>query len=315
MVRWSRYTPQNLLAAIRHPRLLVGEFNRLGVKFNRWSHDRFRSSGGTRVMDEDWDNLLILDACRFDMFKAQNRISGDLQRRRSLGSESWEFLESNFAGESFHDTVYITANPHAPKLPSRTFHDVINLLDEGWDAELGTVRPETVVEATLEAQEEYPRKRLITHFMQPHYPFIGDCGQQLEHKGITIHLSDEGRTDMGRKVWTNLRDGRLNRNRVWKAYRENLDIVLAHVERLLESLSGLTIVTSDHGNLLGELTFPIPARGYGHPPNLDVDELRTVPWLVVESSKRREIVAQPPEERDELGSKVVEDRLHDLGYR
>ena len=311
----SRYTLENLLDAIRHPRRLLGELNRLGVRANIWSHERFRSSSGTPVMDEKWDNLLILDACRFDMFETQNTIAGDLQRRRSLGSESWEFLEANFEGRSFHDTVYVTANPHAPKLSGGTFHAVINLLDEGWDTELGTVRPETVAEATLRAQTEYPEKRLIAHFMQPHYPFIGEYGRQLEHKGISIHLPTEERTEADRKVWTDLGYGRLDREHVLTAYRENLDIVLDHVQDLLDSLSGRSVVSSDHGNLLGELTRPIPARGYGHPRGLDTDELRTVPWLIIEGTDRRTTVAEPPAERNELDADVVEDRLHDLGYR
>jgi len=311
----SRYTLENLLDAIRHPRRLLGELNRIGVRANIRSHQRFGSSSGTPVMEEDWDNLLILDACRFDMFEAQNTIAGDLQRRRSLGSESWEFLEANFEGRSFYDTVYVTANPHAPKLSGGTFHAVINLLDEGWDAGLGTVRPETVAEATLRAQTEYPEKRLIAHFMQPHYPFIGEHGRQLEHKGISIHLSAEERTEADRKVWTDLGYGRLDREHVLAAYRENLDIVLDHVEDLLDSLPGRSVVSSDHGNLIGELTRPIPARGYGHPRGLDTDELRTVPWLVIEGADRRTTVAEPPAERNELDTDVVEDRLHDLGYR
>ncbi|WP_206536686.1 hypothetical protein [Halococcus thailandensis] len=265
-------------------------------------------------MAEDWDNLLILDACRFDMFETQNSIAGDLQHRRSLGSESWEFLSENFADRTFHDTVYVTANPHAPKIPSGTFHAVVNLLEEGWDAELGTVHPETVVEAVQQAQNQYPEKRLIAHFMQPHYPFIGEHGRDLNHKGISIHLSSE-QSDTKRKVWTNLGYGRLNRAQVVNAYRENLDIVLNYVEDLLDSLSGRSVVTSDHGNLIGETTSPIPARGYGHPRGLNSDELRIVPWLVVEGSDRRTTVADTPTEQDETDSRVVRDRLHDLGYR
>lgn len=311
----SRYTPENLLSAVSNPRLLLGELHRIGVRCNAWLHERSKPSAGTRVMDEDWDNLIILDGCRFDMFESQNTIRGDLQRRRSLGSESWEFLNANFAGDTYHDTVYVTANPHAPKLPSGTFHDVINLLEGGWDEELGTVRPETVVEATLQAQKQYPNKRLIAHFMQPHYPFIGERGQNLAHKGITVHLSTEERTDTKRKVWTDLAYNRLDKDRVQDAYWENLDIVLDHVDNLLGSLSGLSVVSSDHGNLLGETTHPIPADGYGHPRGLNIDELRIVPWLLVGGSKRRTVVAETPAEPDVPDSAVVEERLHDLGYR
>ena len=36
-------------------------------------------------MKEDWDNLVILDACRYDMFKKLNTINGKLEYKISIG--------------------------------------------------------------------------------------------------------------------------------------------------------------------------------------------------------------------------------------
>lgn len=314
MVGFGRYTLENLVAGLRNPRIFLGELYRFGVDFNIAYHQRTHSKHGTRVIEEDWDNLIILDACRFDMFRDQNYISGDLQHRRSLGSESWEFLRSNFLGEELHETVCVTANPHVPKLPTGTFHAVVNLLEGGWDAERRTVLPETMVTAAQQATKQYPDKRLIIHFMQPHFPFIGDIGQRLEHGGIE-QPSAEGDGGSKRHVWGSLGHGRISKAHVWKAYRENLDIVLPHVETLLESLSGKSVVTADHGNLVGERTSPLPVRGYGHPRGLDAPELRTVPWLVVEGEDRRSIVAEPPVDDANPDEHLVEQRLEALGYR
>jgi hypothetical protein len=314
MVGFGRYTLENFVAALHNPRIFLGEIYRFGVEFNIAYYRRTHSERGVHVIEEDWDNLIILDACRFDMFEEQNCISGDLQYRRSLGSESWEFLRANFVGEKFHDTIYVTANPHSPKLPDGTFHAVINLLDDGWNAEQRTVLPETVVEATRRAAEQYPNKRLIVHFMQPHFPFIGAIGQRLEHGGIEEpSAKDDG--DSKRHVWGSLGHGRIQKAHVWEAYRENLDIVLTHVEALLESLPGKSVVTSDHGNLVGERTSPLPVRGYGHPRGLDAPELRTVPWLVVNGADRRSIATEPPVGETSPDERVVEDRLEALGYR
>src|SRR6056297_529711 len=62
---------------------------------------RARYGPGTRVMDEDWDNLIILDACRYDMFAEQVDLDGELESRISLGSTSEEFLEQNFGDNTF----------------------------------------------------------------------------------------------------------------------------------------------------------------------------------------------------------------------
>lgn len=50
----------------------------------RW-YRFFRASRTAAVMDEDWDNLLILDACRFDMFENRNILPGQLDYIYSKG--------------------------------------------------------------------------------------------------------------------------------------------------------------------------------------------------------------------------------------
>ncbi len=309
----TRYNFENFVDAINNPEQFIGEVNRIGVGINKRIHALSRRNSGTRVADEDWDNFVILDGCRYDMFEEQCPIDGELQQRRSLGSESWEFLRENFLGETHHDTVYVTANPHAPKLPEGTFYTTINLLEEGWSEEDQTVLPGTVVKEVLNAYDQYPNKRFIIHFMQPHYPFIGEHGKELTHRGL-LH-PDKSDSDTERQLWGSLGHGRLDIDNVWKAYRENLDIVFDHVTRLMEDLPGKYIITSDHGNLLGDRTRPLPFKGYGHPRGLDVPELRNVPWLIVESEKRRSVRAAQPIATDRPGSSVIDDRLSSLGYK
>lgn len=62
-----------------------------------------------------------------------------------------------------------------------------------------------------------------------------------------------------------------------RLYKANLDIVLKFVDRLTEELSGRVVITSDHGELLGE-------RGlWLHPRETDIPMLRNVPWFKVGS--------------------------------
>jgi len=88
-------------------------------------------------------------------------------------------MEATYHRRTLHDTVYVTANPYAAWIPDRTFHAVVNLLASEWDAEVGIVYPEAVVRRAFEAHETYPNKRLIIHFMQPHFPFLGNTGTEI----------------------------------------------------------------------------------------------------------------------------------------
>jgi len=277
---------------------------------------RLRHGNGTRVMEEDWDNLLILDGCRYDMFTERVDLPGTLEYRISLGSSSEEFMERNFVDEQFHDTVYVSANPFIPKLGlnEETFHMVVDLLDD-WDEELQTIRPDIVAEAAREAHKQYPNKRLIVHFMQPHAPFIGELGREMVGGGWTMDHDVEN--DPG--IWNRLRDGEdVPLERVWEAYKENLDIVLEEAEPLLSELNGKSVITADHGNLVGERLSPIPTRRkYGHPYGVHTEELVKVPWFVMQGSDRREVSADSPvESNDEsVSDEELEDRLEALGYR
>ncbi|WP_226377452.1 hypothetical protein [Haloterrigena turkmenica] len=272
-------------------------------------------------MSEDWDNLLILDACRYDMFADRIDIDGSLESRISLGSSSEEFLERNFATVEFHDTVYVNANPYIPRLDldEGTFHAVVDCLGD-WDTELQTVTPETVARAAADAHETYPDKRLIVHFMQPHAPFIGELGRNMVGGGWTMDHDGEPQhgveTEPG--IWHQLRDDTtdVDLETVWEAYLENLDVVLEEVADLLETLDGKSVITADHGNLVGERLSPIPSRRkYGHPYGVHAEELVKVPWFVVEGDDHREVRPEPPVERESVDEDTVDERLEALGYR
>lgn len=133
----------------------------------------------------------------------------------------------------------------------------------------------------------------------------------LDQNGITLHRDDD--TDgEAMNVWSAAEVGEIPIEEVEAAHAENLDVVLPHVERLLEELPGRTVVTADHGNLVGDRLSPIPVRGDGHPRGLRVPELVTVPWLEV-PGERIDAVAEPPTTTDVDDSHAA-DRLAALGY-
>jgi len=274
---------------------------------------RLQQGRGTRIMNEDWDNLFILDACRYDLFAENVQLSGKLESRISLGSSSEEFLERNFDDGPFHDTVYVNANPYVPKLglDSDTFHSVVDCLDS-WDDELETVRPETVSAAAKEAARNFPDKRLIIHYMQPHTPFIGETGKKIGTGGWTVGEDVHSLPS----IWEQLRTGSVNPDLAWQAYQENLKLVLDEINPLLASFGGKSVVTSDHGNLFGERIWPfLTSRRYGHPYGVHTEELVKVPWFVVDSEQRRNTTEDPPVEQETISNDEVENRLQALGYK
>lgn len=313
----GRFTLGNFAKAIRNPRMFLGELNKQATELNSRFHEYAYETEGTQIMEEDWDSLVILDACRYDRFKKINWLSGESEWRLSRGSQSLEFLEENFAGRTFHDTVYVTANPYANDLDSDVFFAVENLIADHWDEASQTVYPDDVTDAAISAHERYPNKRLIVHYMQPHCPFIGELGQQISHRGFKTG-GEIGDVEIeGYSVWDSIRYGlsELSREHIVEAYDENLALVLESVESLLDGLDGKSVVTADHGNFLGERMSPIPVRGWGHPKYVRADELVKVPWFVAEYDSRRETEAESPTEHEEIDESVVEERLAAFGYK
>ena len=167
-----------LNTALRNPRLAVLELNR---RYQRQIRNR-----GLSIPDADWDTLVILDACRYDIFEQRCSIDGNLSKVTSRGSHTSEFLAENFGDESFPEIVYVSATPQLrAHEPEGNFHAVVPVWEDGWDESLSTVPPAAMAEATQRAHEEYPDKRIISHFLQPHYPFIGEQGRQIEHGTVT----------------------------------------------------------------------------------------------------------------------------------
>lgn len=273
---------------------------------------------GIDIFDQEWDNLVILDACRYDMFEEISSLEGTLTNVRSSGSCTIEFLRKNVSNRQLHDVVYVTANPvyyrNRAELDAE-FHDVINVWKEdGWDPEHRTVLPKTVTNYAEEAQDRYPNKRLLVHYLQPHYPFVPS---DTEFDKQNIHKNPGDRTEDEIRFWFQLFQGDLqvDKSVIEEAYHANLRYVLEDVDRLIEILDGMTVITADHGNMLGERAFPVPIREWGHPYGVHTPELVKVPWLEVPYSSRKNTFEEAPRSQGtEVDPDVVNQRLNDLGY-
>ena len=248
-------------------------------------------------MEEDWDNLIILDACRYDLFKKYNDLPGNLGYILSRGSSTHTYVKENFNDKKYYDTVYITSNPVINALADDNFFKIISVWKDGWDSKFGTVTPETMVEYSIKAQNKYPNKRLIIHFVQPHYPFLG-----ASRKKIQYHRMSDDRVEAFERFWEYVREQKVDTELVWTAYKENFIIVLKYVAILLKELRGKSVITADHGNLFGERVPPFYFREYGHPSEIRVEKLVKVPWHIIEDKKRKKIVI------DQLSEKSMSEK-------
>lgn len=279
------------------------------------------------VLDQEWDNLLILDACRYDVFRdvAPSTIGrAPIHGRYTLGSSTREFLEETFGGREHHDIVYVTANPQpirfADECDHTPFHALVSVLD-AWDKTIQTVPPGAVVDAARAAADRYPQKRLIVHFLQPHAPFIGPTADYIRHRlGRTIGGVDPGRdyTEWGPQnidatSYEDAIKSGIPRSEIRRAYRESVAKALGAGEYLSKHLHGRTVLTADHGEQLGERRWGVGARQWEHPSGAVGSALRKVPWVVLNHGPRRPFQADPPT-ADVNESMDVKRQLRALGY-
>ena len=227
----------------------------------------------TSIFEKEWDNLIILDACRYDIF---TEVTGREGYRITKASNSQGFIRENFSEGQFKDVVYVSGNPHFyPKIFREdtnrdiddVFADVFDTFQSDWDEENGVVMPDPLCRDALTARKLFPDKKIITHFMQPHTPYVrSDVNQSPNEIGAENNIVSE---------LTKAQRGQISRDKVVHDYKQNLELVWDKVQDLADELEGRTFLTADHGELLGEW------GRYGHYEGSKAEGLRKVPWVEI----------------------------------
>ncbi|GAB7008105.1 hypothetical protein [Halorubrum trueperi] len=261
----------------------------------------------------DWDTLIILDACRGDLFEEFANLNrwDEYERVKSGCGATRTWFERKWNRE-YGDIVYVSGTPVLSRCAPGSFHRVVECWQSAINEELNAPDPEIVTDSAIEAHEEYPNKRVVVHYIQPHYPFVQDTDLHFTEFAGTEQWdvnADSRATD----VWEALRAGIVDKDKVWDAYGRNLEYVLDEVDELLDTIEGRVVLSSDHGNLLGEITYPIPFREYGHPMHLAQPSLTTVPWAV-NDGPRREVIEEEVGSTSDASSGEIESHLQALGY-
>ncbi len=239
----------------------------------------------TLITERKWDHLILLDACRYDMFCSV--LGKSVPHIYSAGTWTRAWTKANLVNNSkLQDVTLITASGYTTPQYFETqgwkfpFAECVNVFLDDWDNYLNSVRPEKVVMRCLAVLKD--STRTLTHFLQPHTPWIPyiDAHPVLEESLEPKTFSKQQRLQMEFPTqWDLVRKREFPIPTAKIAYEDNLRYVLQSVWKLVQELDGVVVITSDHGNLFGEYGL------FGHPPRVYVPELTKVPWLELEGGR------------------------------
>ncbi|MFC2154733.1 hypothetical protein ACFLRC_04560 [Candidatus Altiarchaeota archaeon] len=255
------------------------------------------------LMEEDWDVLILLDAARYDKFRDTYKpyLEGDLQPAIAPSTCTIEWLNKVFPNV-YDNVTYISSNPYVNKgetenynaglgyIAKNHFSEIREVWLTGYDESLGSIPPDEITNAFLEEVKKKPNTRYILHYMQPHYPYIGEKhrppAEDRQRSKLGRFIEDE----LGNSIfWFVARIYHYNRkipeekiveekgiDGLHRAYTENLEVALESISHIPEEYDGKILITADHGEFLGEYEI------YRHSCSLfGVKENTEVPWMKV----------------------------------
>jgi len=225
-----------------------------------------------------WNHLIILDACRYDYFSKviYDYLDGYLIRAWSPASCTKDWLIKLW--NQLHHLTYYSSTPlvNSKGVPAfgyiakDHFSKIVDVWKHGWDEKLSTVPPQNVVFQVSEHLSKHLSKKSIIHFIQPHAPYIGKTKLVIPGLKADEHL----RVGVDIAIINKVKSGEIKLEILRRAYMDNIKLALKYVALLNEFLEGVIIITSDHGEFLGE-------RGmFLHPCGNNSKEVREIPWFI-----------------------------------
>lgn len=236
------------------------------------------------LLREPWNALIILDACRADLYERLHPQAETVQTMTYGGRAATGEWIARFMQVFNRPALYVEANPTCalmlePQSPQPGARDlskldhrytVLSLWRTLWGRYCPkgypTTHPRAVYEGVMGYLQQYGQpERMVIHMAQPHLPYIGEV--RLPHFGGLRHPA---------RIWRLVLDGDVSVEDCSAAYVSNLELVSTWAHRLIELLSGIVIVTADHGELLGDRWKG--RRFFGHINVPLLPGLIRVPW-------------------------------------
>lgn len=262
------------------------------------------------LLETDWDVLIILDACRWDVFHEVTGL-GEPVMVPNVNTPGWLHVNGRIIKRE--DLIYYTANPVVNRENERRKLrlPVVSVWEYLWGChadDVPSVHPRAVNGAVLQdcfAHDRLLGKSVVIHYLQPHAPYIGQeplaLGRWGRGWGRDV-LTMQMRRCM--KPMRAIKSGHVTWEQLRAAYRANLELVWQAARDLIRVLPGQVIVTADHGEMLGE------NGRFGHEGNWQNEEiLHTVPWLEVTADVRESLYDDVENAHESMQAK-----LEALGY-
>lgn len=284
-----------------------------------------------KFIDNDEFVLVILDACRYDVFNEVYReyFTGELKQVWASGRWTAQYCRRTWTEE--YDLTYINSIPVFSDFyfelrdmdfrPGSHIKKIIHIWDYEWVASLGTTPPEEVTNEALRYANTDQPTRIVAHYAQPHVPYIGDKTidswsfdeVSLDENAELRDILAQDRKRPTQTVLNKIRNGKVDEDQLKEVYQSNLEYALAEVERLVHRVDCPVVITGDHGEHLGE------SGNYLHEKDSSV--VRRVPWLIVsEDELGIELNNMDPSNSHKSGlhsgsEEEIEERLRNLGYK
>lgn len=306
-----------------------------------------------QLVDEDEFVLIILDACRFDYFQRvyQDYFSGDLEKVWSEGSKTPQWIPRTWS--KYYDLTYVSGAPYMSDhrkdmlsekyTPSEHFDQIEHIWATDWDGKRFTTDPTAITNAALTEIANSEKSRLVVHHLQPHEPYIGDgsdgfletpeippwdmtetsLSAQEVYEFSNPKVIDGKDINLPRlSILDQIKSGDLTIDEWRTAYENNLRSALTEVKEITKHVDEdcTVIISSDHGELLGERSELLNRILHMHPGDRIDPRLRCVPWLKVDQKHLQGMTIPESKinERDQSEANVTTDevtkRLADLGY-
>ena len=159
------------------------------------------------IIAEDWDIVIIPDACRPDALDTAREAHSWLAKgstRWSVGGMSSQWMDRTFDHPDYDlsDIGYITGNPYSrDHVHESRFAFVDEVWRDSWDEAVGTIRARPMTDCAIAAAREGKADRLMIHYMQPYFPNVPES--------VTDGVSPSMWGDEAMSVWDDIAEGEL----------------------------------------------------------------------------------------------------------
>ena len=226
------------------------------------------------LLKGSWQTLIVLDACRYDIFSdaiVDYDLPGKLTEVDSEASRTSIWYRHHWR-EKHDDIVLVSAHPMIwSERKDANFHQAIIVpgrMPDCWN-------PNCTLGRAISLRKSYPDKKFLLHIIAPHLPYQGKEGKSFIDILMGGDYYDNQKQVNGTGLYKNVftYGNKYGWEKLRYYYRENLNFALSIVLEYIKLLKPPIVITSDHGEHIGE------GGKYGHKGNSP--KLPIVPWFEV----------------------------------